>query len=73
MSADSLYYIYYTRDDEEPHFIFIAYSFTCSHLRHLPASTFYHNYDVNYDNRAGFLLAIQYASIYSAAFCGQSY
>ena len=33
----------------------------------------YQDYDVNYDNRAGFLLAIQYASIYSAAFCGQSY
>jgi len=40
MSADSLYYIYYARDDEEPHFVFIAYSFTllapkqltCKHL-----------------------------------------
>jgi len=42
MSADSPYYIYYARDDEEPHFVFIAYSFTCSHLSYLPASNFYH-------------------------------
>ena len=34
MSADSPYYIYYARDDEEPHFIFLDYSPTCSHLSH---------------------------------------
>jgi len=33
----------------------------------------YQDYDVNHDDRAGFLLAIQYASLYSAAFCGQPY
>jgi len=33
----------------------------------------YQDYDVNHDNKAGFLLAIQYASLYSAAFCGWSY
>jgi len=43
MSADSLYYIYYARDNKEPHFVFIDYSLTCLHLRHLlPASHFYH-------------------------------
>ena len=34
MSADSPYYIYYARDDEEPHFVFLDYSFTCLHLSH---------------------------------------
>jgi len=33
----------------------------------------YQDYDDNHDDRAGFLLAIQYASLYSVAFCGQPY
>jgi len=33
----------------------------------------YQDYDDNHDDRAGFLLAIQYASLYSAAFCGRPY
>jgi len=33
----------------------------------------YQDYDDNHDDRAGFLLAIQCASLYSVAFCGQPY